>query len=88
LAGYLSYWTISNLRQKLPDIKEDEIKDSKTMPNLYGNPTGDGKTIMILTHNHIAKYEGLKCGVRGGMDGHGHILKNLHYRTGMAETLS
>ncbi len=41
-AGYYSYWTISNLKKKLPRVPEDKWKElAKASIGVYGNPTGD-----------------------------------------------
>jgi hypothetical protein len=38
-AGYFRYWTISNLRNKLPDVHENEWQNlAKACYTLYGNP--------------------------------------------------
>jgi hypothetical protein len=38
-AGYFSYWTISNLRTKLPDVPENEWSElARACYTLYGNP--------------------------------------------------
>jgi hypothetical protein len=40
-AGYLTYWTISNLRNKLPECPEDELKQlAQGGLGHYGNPSG------------------------------------------------
>jgi hypothetical protein len=41
-AGYFTYWTISNLRNKLPNVTEDELLSlASTCQGKYGNPNGD-----------------------------------------------
>lgn len=41
-AGYFTYWTISNLRNKLPELKEEQLKQlAFTCYGQYGNPSSD-----------------------------------------------
>jgi len=41
-AGYFTFWTISNLRNKLPDVTEAKLKAlAGSARGLYGNPTGN-----------------------------------------------
>lgn len=81
-AGYLSYWTISNIRQKLPELKEEQIKAiAKQCHNLYGNPSGYWNDYNDLDPTtNVAKYDGYKVPVLEVEWMDNDISRNLHYR--------
>ena len=64
-AGYLTYWTISNLRNKLPHLKEEDFKKmAKDCHAKYGNPvTVWDKYSELDPTTKVAKYNGHKVPV-------------------------
>lgn len=43
-AGYVRYWTISNLRNKLPNVPEEQLRQlAQNNLNKYGNPVDTGR---------------------------------------------
>ena len=62
-AGYFSYWTISNLRNKLPDVKEEEWKKlASGAVGVYGNPGSDWSSYYseLDPTSNSYRYDGFK----------------------------
>lgn len=64
--GYFPCWTISNLRNKLPDVPEEEWKKhAANLVGQYGNPAADWKTYYSLLDPSTStyRYDGFKIPV-------------------------
>jgi len=65
-AGYFSFWTISNLKKKLPNIDENEWKAlAHGALGAYGNPKGDWESrySVLDPSTYICGYDGFKVPV-------------------------
>lgn len=64
-AGYFSYWTISNLKLKLPDVDEEKwLQLAKGASGTYGNPDGDWSKYSVLDPTTgVYGYDGFKVPV-------------------------
>jgi len=64
--GYFTLWTVSNLKQKLPDVDEDTWKNlSKGAMGRYGNPANGWETRYSLLDpsTYLFGYDGFKIPV-------------------------
>ena len=65
-AGYFDYWTISNLRNKLPDVKETEwVALARACYTLYGNPRDRWENFysQLDPSSRTYRYDGFKVPV-------------------------
>ena len=63
-AGYFEYWTISNLKQKLPDVDPDKwLQLAKSYAGQYGNYAWDEKYSKLDPSTYMYGYDGFKVPV-------------------------
>ncbi len=63
-AGYFEYWTISNLKQKLPDVDPDKwLNLAKSYAGQYGNSNWDEKYSKLDPSTYMYGYDGFKVPV-------------------------
>jgi hypothetical protein len=83
-AGYVTNWTVSNLRNKLPNVSEDELYQlAKQVSNKYGNPilgTGDRYSLLDPTTNTYS-YDGFKVPVMHAWWMDTDTNKKLYYKS-------
>lgn len=83
-AGYFHYWTISNLRNKLPDVKESEwYALAHGAYTLYGNPSDRWGTFYSLLDPTTStyRYDGFKVPVFEAQWMDTDIQKKLYYKS-------
>jgi len=81
-AGYLTYYTISNLRRKLPNVKEEELRQLAYNNHArYGNPIGNwDRYSEIDPTTKIANYNNYKVPVFEAEWMDYNSTKKLYYR--------
>lgn len=84
-AGYFRYWTVSNLRNKLPDVPEQEWAAlSRACYTLYGNPRDRGWESFyskLDPTTHTYRYDGFKVPVFECEWVDTDIQKKLYYKS-------
>jgi len=83
-AGYFTFWTISNLKHKLPEVDETEWKNlAYGSRGSYGNPSGDWDTKYCLLDpsTYIYGYDGFKVPVFEAEWIDTDVSKRLYYKS-------